>query len=93
MIVGVLDIELFIPSSTSLKAKRSVIKSLKDRLTNGFNISVAEVGYADKWQRCALGVAVLSNEKTQAERVLSKVLLKIYEEYRVEITHSLITYY
>ncbi|MFC1650294.1 DUF503 domain-containing protein [Candidatus Latescibacterota bacterium] len=92
MIVGVLNIELFIPGSRSLKAKRSVVKSLKDRLKNGFNVSVAEVDYLDKWQRTTLGVAAVSNERIHAESVLTKVINKISEEHRVEILRTSLKY-
>jgi uncharacterized protein len=92
MIVGVLDIELYIPASSSLKAKRSVVKGLKDRLKHGFNVSVAEVDFTDKWQRSALGIAAVSNEKKHVESVLTKVINKISEDYRVEITRTNITY-
>ena len=51
MIVGVLRIELYIPESGSLKSKRFAIKSIKDRLINRFNVSVAEVDNSDNGQR------------------------------------------
>ncbi|MFC1538844.1 DUF503 domain-containing protein [Candidatus Latescibacterota bacterium] len=92
MIVGVLKIELYIPGCRSLKAKRSVVKSLKDRLKNGFNISVAEIDFADKWQRTLLGVAAVSNERKHAESILSKVFKKISEEHRVEIIRTSFKY-
>ena len=66
MIVGVLNIELFIPGSNSLKTKRSIIKGIKDRLRSHFNVSVAEIDHADKWQRASLGVSSVSNKKNMS---------------------------
>ncbi|MFC1490800.1 DUF503 domain-containing protein [Candidatus Latescibacterota bacterium] len=92
MIVGILNIELYIPGSRSLKSKRSVVKSLKDRLNNSFNVSVAEIDYMDKWQRTTLGVATVSNERRHAESVMQKVISKISEEFRVEIIKTSLKY-
>lgn len=92
MIVGILSIELFIPESNSLKSKRYIIKSIKDRLKNRYNISIAEIDYNDKWQRTTLGVTTLANEKKLVESVLNKVINYIYEDYRVEVIQSTITF-
>lgn len=73
MIVGVLEIEIFIPGSLSLKDKRMVIKSLKDTVSKKFNASVAEVDFLDKWQRAAIGCAVVTNSRNHAEDVLQKI--------------------
>jgi hypothetical protein len=74
MIVGVLQVELTIPSAHSLKAKRQVLRSLKDRIRNNFNVSVAEVAENDQWQSAGLAVVVASNDKRFANKVLSKVV-------------------
>ena len=59
-ITGVLQVELHIPTAQSLKQKRSVVKSLKDRLRNHYNVSIAEVDHQDKWQRTTLAIAMVS---------------------------------
>lgn len=74
MIVGVLQIELTIPSADSLKAKRQVLHSLKDRIRGNFKVSVAEVDKNDQWQSAVLAVVVASNDKRFANRGLSKVV-------------------
>ena len=91
MFVGILNVELFIPDSNSLKSKRYIIKSMKDRLKNRFNISIAEIDHSDKWQRTSLGIAFISNEKTHVESVLGKVMDYIYNNYSVEVIQSTIT--
>ena len=73
MVVAVLKISLSIPQAGSLKDKRRVIKSIKDRLRNGFNVSVAEVGDQDLWKSAKLGVAAVSESSAYANGVLSRV--------------------
>lgn len=86
MFIGSASIELHIPQSNSLKSKRQVLKALKDRLHNKFNISVAEVDHNELWQRAVLGVAVVSNQQKFAQQVLSQVVEHIHRENGVEIT-------
>lgn len=62
--------ELHLPACQSLKDKRTIVKSLKDRLHNRFNVSVAETAHQDLWQRCELTAAVVSTDRRHAESVL-----------------------
>ena len=73
MVVGILTLNISIPESHSLKDKRRVVKSIKDRLRNGFNISIADVGNQDLWQSADLAIAVVSGDSTYANGVLSRV--------------------
>ena len=73
MYVGVLVIEILIYSSTSLKEKRIVLKSVKDRLKNKFNVAVAEIGFQDKWQRAQLGIVTISNQHSHLEKSLQQI--------------------
>jgi len=86
LVLGTCRIHLFIPSAGSLKSKRSVVKSLKDRLRSRFNVSVAELEENDLWQRCVLGVAVVSNDRRYADQVLAAVLRTVQSEPRAEVT-------
>jgi len=70
VIVGVIVWELHLPASQSLKDKRAVLKSLKDRLHQRFNISVAETAHQDLWQRAELAASVVSTDRHHAESVL-----------------------
>ena len=88
MIVGVCTVELFIPDGQSLKSKRQVVKSLKDRLRNKFNVSVAEVGGQDLWQKAVLGIACVANETAYVNQVLDQVLNQIRSVPMVEIVQS-----
>ena len=92
MIIGVLNVDLFIPDSASLKTKRFAIKSIKDRLRNHFNVSVAEIDHNDKWQRAALGIVIVSNETKYVESILGNALNLINRDHRVQVVQSTITY-
>jgi uncharacterized protein YlxP (DUF503 family) len=71
--IGVLTLELRLENSHSLKEKRHVLKSLRDRLHNKFNVSVAEIDCQDLWQRAVLAAVTVSPDKVQAEKVLQAV--------------------
>jgi uncharacterized protein YlxP (DUF503 family) len=74
MVVGVLQLELAIGDAMSLKDKRRVIRSVKDRIANGHNVSIAEVGALDQHRRSILGVAMVSNDSRYVEGALSKIV-------------------
>lgn len=91
MIVGVSVIELRLPGSHSLKAKRSVIKSLVARVNREFNVSCAEVDHLDAWQSAVIGVAVISTSAAHIQQVMEHVVRWI-ETNRPDVTvvdHSL----
>ncbi|HNS72993.1 MAG TPA: DUF503 domain-containing protein [bacterium] len=85
MLVGLLQVELFIPESGSLKGKRFLLKSLKTRIHNKFNVSVAEVDENEKWQRTTLGIALVANERKFIDQVMSEITRLIETEDEVEI--------
>jgi uncharacterized protein YlxP (DUF503 family) len=74
MPVGLLTLELHIPDAQSLKDKRQVLRSLKDKLRREFNVAVAELDHQDTWQRSVVGVVTISNEEKHVAEVLQKVL-------------------
>ena len=74
MPVGLLVLELHIPDAKSLKDKRQVIRSLKDRLRRKFNVAVAELEYQEIWNRSILGIVTLSNAAAHVEHSLREVL-------------------
>lgn len=85
MVVGICHIGLHIPESRSLKDKRRVLRSLKDKLRQEFNLSVAEVEDNDLWQRATLGIAVVSNDSGFAHQVLSGAVALIERRSEVEV--------
>jgi uncharacterized protein YlxP (DUF503 family) len=74
MTVGVLQLELSVTDAMSLKDKRRVIKSLKDRIANEHNVSIAEVGAQDEHRRCILGMAMVGTDRQYVEGGLSKLV-------------------
>ena len=92
MVVGVLQVEVHVPSAQSLKDKRSVVKSLKDQLRGHFNIAVAELDANETWQRATIGVSTLGETRTHVQGLLRQVtewiratrlveLIQVEEEY------------
>ena len=74
MIVGTLKLRLMVRESRSLKEKRRVLASIKERIRNSFNVSVAELESQDSHQQAVLGVALVTNERRFAQEVLSQVV-------------------
>jgi uncharacterized protein YlxP (DUF503 family) len=74
MPVGLLTLELHLAEAQSLKDKRQVLRSLKDRLRAHFNVAVAELDFEDTWQRSVVGVVTLANQDHHVEETLQKVL-------------------
>jgi uncharacterized protein YlxP (DUF503 family) len=71
--IGVLTLEILVEHSHSLKEKRSVVKGLKDRLRERFNVAVAEVDHLDSRQASVLAAVTISNDRVHAEQVLNAV--------------------
>jgi hypothetical protein len=71
--IGVLTLDIHIEHSHSLKEKRHVIKSLKDRLRERFNVSVAEIDHLDSWQSSVIAAVTVANDRVRAEQVLQAV--------------------
>jgi len=86
MIVGTAWIELHIPGVSSLKGKRQIIKSMKEKIKNRFNVSIAEVEKQDFWQRATLGLACVAHDKRAANRILSKVINFIEQNKNISLT-------
>jgi uncharacterized protein len=97
MPIGLLTLEIHIPDARSLKDKRQVLRSLKDRLRAHFNVAVAELEHQDLWQRSRIGVVSISGDGkhleesfaaiiAESERVLGRDLVRQELEYFEEAT-------
>lgn len=71
--IGVLTLDIHVEHSHSLKEKRHVIKSLKDRLRDRFNVAVAEIDHLDSWQNSVIAAVTVANDRSRAEQVLQAV--------------------
>jgi len=74
MVVGVCRLTLLAPESQSLKDKRMVLRSIKDRTRLKFNVAIAEVGSQDDWKEAVLGFAVVANEKKFVQEMVAKIV-------------------
>ena len=88
MIVGICYLDLIIPENHSLKGKRQVIKKIIDRVRNRFNISIAEVGDNELWQRSQLGISMVGNDRRFVNSYLDRVVNFIEAMNIVDIAHS-----
>jgi uncharacterized protein len=76
VVIALLTLDIHIPHAQSLKEKRMVVRSLKDRLRSKFNVSVSEVDHQDLWQRSQVSVVIVGSD----EKFLQKVLGEAAEE-------------
>ncbi len=88
MIVGVLEMELYIPGASSLKEKRMVLQSLVTRIRKKYNVSIEETDHLDKWQRATLGIAKVSKDTKSIDRVFNFIDLLVEQDGRSEIVSS-----
>lgn len=94
MVVGVLRITLYLPENHSLKGKRGVVRKIKARVANEFNVSIAECDGHDLWQRAVLGVSQVGTDTAYVDGALRQVvrfidglhLAEVGEE-KIEILH------
>jgi uncharacterized protein len=94
--IAFLTIELRIEAAHSLKDKRQVLRSLKDRLRSSFNVSVAELDGTDLWQRATVGVVSISGSRDYLRGLMENVersAAKIANNAGAEITDSFIEYF
>ena len=85
MTVGLLQLELLIPASRSLKGKRRVLKSIKDRARSKFNISIAEIDDHDVWNKAVLAACCVSNDVRHCNETVSKVVNFIESNHESEL--------
>lgn len=85
MVIIVMRLELMVPAAGSLKDKRMVLKSIKDRVRNRFNVSISEVDNNDKWQRATVAVAGVSNDKSYISGQMDDIIKFIENSHSVEI--------
>jgi len=73
MVIGVCRLDIMIHDNSSLKGKRQALKRVIDRVKQKFNVSIAEVGENDKWQRAQVGFCVVGNDKKHVNSSLDKI--------------------
>ena len=86
MYVSCCSIKFFLHGNRSLKEKRRIVRSLKDRLKNNFNVSVAEIGDQNLWQSLHMGVVAVNSDPKYLEGQTRKLTDAIEKMYLAEIT-------
>ncbi len=93
MMIGLLEIDLYGEQFHSLKDKRRLLSSLKERLKNKFNVAVAESDYQDLWQKAQLSVVTLSPGRAVLESAFQQIEDFIYLNYAVQVSRMKVQYY
>jgi len=83
--IGLLELDILIPGSSSLKDKRRVIRSIKDKIRGKFNVSIAEVGYQELHGRTHLGIVTISTSRKDAEERLQALFKIIDSELNTQV--------
>ena len=87
--VGVLHLELNVVQAASLKDKRRVIKSFKDRTRNGWNVSIAEVDGLESMRRAVLAVAMVGGDQSYLEGALQKIVKAATHRDMILVSHEI----
>ncbi len=85
MTVGVLRLTLYLHENHSLKGKRSIVRTIKARVRNKFNVSIAEAEDHDMWQRAVLGISQVGTDEPFVDRALREVVQCIDDMQIVEL--------
>lgn len=85
MRVGACQIEIFIDHSFSLKDKRRVVNSIKDRIKNRFNVSIIEAGASSNRKRTTIGLSCVGIDETSVRDVLNQIVSFLEEDDRLEV--------
>jgi uncharacterized protein len=83
--VGICSFTLLLHEGASLKEKRMVVRSLTQKINSRYNVSIAEVGEQDKWQRAEIGFSCVSNNRRHVERMIQEVLRFVESDGRAEV--------
>jgi uncharacterized protein len=96
MPIAFLTLELHIEAAQSLKNRRQVVRSLKDRLRTTFNISVSELDNAELWNRATIGVVSISHSRDYLDGLMTKVeraAMRIANNHGAEVADSFVEFF
>lgn len=85
MKIGNCIIEIYIPTTSSLKEKRSVVKGLKDRIRNKFNVSISEIDRNDNHKISVIAVAAVSRDRKHIDKILSSIVNYMEKQKQFEV--------
>ncbi|MFH1852721.1 MAG: DUF503 domain-containing protein [Candidatus Neomarinimicrobiota bacterium] len=90
--IAVLTLELHIAAAQSLKDRRQVVASIRDRVKARFNVAVAEVGDTEKWQSATLAICTVGNDRRHLERELRTILAAIEDWQLADVVRQRIEF-
>ena len=85
MVIAFMQVELLIPDNRSLKGKRMVLRSIKDRIRNKYNVSISEIAKQDIWDYAILGIAYVGNEQKYASKIFSAIIEFIEKFHQIRL--------
>lgn len=85
MIVGVMVLDLLLENTHTLKEKRHILSSLKEKLCNRFNISLIESDYQDLWQKAQIAISIVSNSKIMCDKIFNRIEDFIFSNYSIQL--------
>jgi uncharacterized protein YlxP (DUF503 family) len=92
MVVGILKLELFLPTPQSLKEKRGIVQRVLNRVRVRFPVSAAEVDYHDLWQRAMLGVVMVDRSEADIHSIFTKLENEILNSGELEISNRILEF-
>lgn len=84
-IIGFCCFDIYLPGCHSLKDKRVILSSIKQKLRKDYNIAISELDYNDFWQRTLLGVVTVSNSEKNVNNIFDKILLYLENVPSIEV--------
>jgi uncharacterized protein len=94
--IAFLTLELHIEAAQSLKDRRQVVRSVKDRLRASFNVSVAELDATDLWNRATIGVVSISDSRDYLDGLMKKVertATRVANNHGADVADSFVEYF
>ena len=85
VVVGVGRWVLHLPGCSSLKMKRRIVRSLRDRIQSRYRVSAAETAFQDKWQKAEISVAVVTSDRSVAESIIGRVDEHVRSDPRAQV--------
>ncbi|GAB4191039.1 MAG: DUF503 family protein [Calditrichia bacterium] len=92
MKVGIMQVSLYIQGAQSLKEKRMIIRSIKDKIRQKYNVSIDEVDYQDKWQRSVIGISQVGQSIKAIDKNFNAIYQKLLENYSIQVVDKIIEY-
>ncbi|OGF61830.1 MAG: hypothetical protein A2Y62_20660 [Candidatus Fischerbacteria bacterium RBG_13_37_8] len=92
-IIGYCSFDIHLPGCQSLKEKRMILLSIKQKLRKDFNVAVSELEYNDLWQRTLLGIVTVSNSQSTINGIFDKINIILEKNPAIEVVDHVRTFY